>query len=147
MRGSPPLHFILFLLLFLLLMVPLAHLTDAPHHPAPAAATPSQTAPEGLVESLVRVRTAHPAAKLSLKLEGKELLPAAAGSTPPTRIEFRCPLPNPKEGFELVVTAEWPPGTPDTAVTIEVEPDGWDLESMFLWSSNGRAAASHLFRW
>jgi hypothetical protein len=131
MRGSPPLHLILFVIGFALLAVPLAQLTFA--RAERSATLPSQHAIDK-TPIIVRMRFAHAPSSVSLKLDGIEVLPTSSTQHPATRIEARAALPLPPEGIELSIAAKWPEGTPDTAVTIELEPDGLEAQSQTRWS-------------
>jgi len=49
-------------------------------------------------------------------------------------IEVTTDLSIAKDGIDLQLKAAWPTGTPDTAVTLDVEPDGLDSQSQTRWS-------------
>ncbi len=139
MRGSPVLHVLLFLLAFAMLALPLSHLTFA----RPAAGLEAVDAPETPagreVPVVIRVRLAHLPVSLSLKLDNQEeLLPPAEKKPARGVIEFERTITIPAEGIEIFTTATWPDGTPDTAVTIELEPRA-DLASRSVtqWTEGG----------
>lgn len=136
MRGFPPLHLIIITIGFALLAMPLAHLTSA----RPATSTAAETSSPSTTPTLIRVRFAHVPQSVSLKHDGRELLPASS-------IEFRAELTIPPDGIELFLTATWPAGTPDTAITVELEPDGLETQSQTRWSNGGSLAEPLLFHW
>jgi hypothetical protein len=142
MRGSPPLQLALILIGFLLLGIPLVALTSGRETmPAPVAAlTTSYSVP-----TLVRVRWAHRPTTLSLWVNGKPLLAPLDLALP--MIEGQAELLLPKEGIEIALKAEWPAGTPDTAVTLELEPDERDAQTQTRWSSTGKLAEIIPFQW
>ncbi len=144
MRGSPPLQLAILLLGFFALAVPLVQLTSA--RPAALAGRPAPAAEAAATRAvLIRVRHAHNPASLSLKLGGKELLPQPnTGASP---LEIRTTIAIPAEGIEFSLHATWPAGTPDTALTLEVEPDALDTQSQTLWSIDGRIDDTLAFAW
>jgi len=128
MRGSPPLHLSLFLLGFAMLALPLVKLTSA----TPSSASKSEAKPVAEEASaLMRLRFAHKPLHVRLAHEQKLLF---EGPTDVLHELFQS-LPVPEEGVELALTVQWPEGTPDTAVTLELEPDGLDTQSQTRWSS------------
>ena len=130
MRGFPPIQIFLLVLTFVVLAVPLSHLTGTT---TPAkAAEPAKVAEETKsVKALVRVRYAHRPVTLSVKIGEKELM----GGIEDSPMEVDASLPSPKDGVDVFLKATWPEGTPDTAVTLEVEPDGLATRSETRWSS------------
>ena len=143
MRGSPPLHIFLFALAFALFAVPLARLTFArPAPPAKAVVVEKRTTG---TPTLLRVRLAHQPATLSVTLDGKSLLQAADNQS--TLQESRVDISIPAEGVELLIEATWPAGTPDTPITVELEPDGLDTQSQTRWSSGGTLHEPFSYHW
>ncbi len=142
MRGSPPLQLALVLIGFLLLGIPLVALTSGREtKPTPATAMTRSTR----VPTQVRLRWAHRPTTLSLLLNGKPLLPALDLALP--MIEGQAELLLPKEGIEIALKAEWPAGTPDTAVTLELEPDERDAQTHTRWSSASKLEEIIPFQW
>ncbi|MFO1482934.1 MAG: hypothetical protein U1F71_06155 [Verrucomicrobiaceae bacterium] len=140
MRGFPPIQIALLVIAFAALAVPLSQLTGNAQT-RPAAKTGKK---EGkAVKSLLRLRYAHKPAMISLKIGGKELITAVAGSP----IELNAALDAPKEGVDVFLTATWPENTPDTALTLEIEPDGLDSRSETRWSSSGSLDEVISFAW
>jgi len=142
MRGSPPLHIFAFALAFAVFAVPLARLTFArpAMRQAAVATSVSKTTP-----TLLRLRLAHVPAKISVTLNGKELLPEASPKAAQQEVPIAVSIP--PEGLELFVNAEWPPGTPDTAVTVELEPDGLETLSLTRWSSGPALSEPFSYYW
>jgi hypothetical protein len=145
MRGSPPLHLVLFVVGFALLAVPLAQLTFArPARPAEAR----EEAPSADTPTVIRLRFAHVPSSVSLKLDGAELLGKSSGPlSNRLRMETRGNLHIPSDGIELGIAAKWPQGTPDTAVTLELEPDGLDAQSQTRWSSGASLNEVLSYQW
>lgn len=129
MRGCPPIQIALLVIAFAALAVPLKQLTG---HPPPVLTTSApQKKSAAAVKTLLRLRYAHKPTQLSLKIDGKEFISTIQGSP----IEVAATLLNPKDGVEMFLNATWPDHTPDTAITIEVEPDGLETQSETRWSS------------
>lgn len=145
MRGSPPLHLVLFAVGFALLAVPLAQLTFA--RPAVLRDTSAVLAESPTVPTVVRIRVAHVPETLSLKLNGRELV--AGGGTKPTAaaLELRENIAIPADGLEFLLSAKWAAGTPDTAVSVELEPDGLDAQSQTRWSAGTQIEDVITYRW
>lgn len=145
MRGSPPLQLVLLTLAFALLTVPLARLTSA----SSVSARPAS--PQLVAKTIpvtLRLRTRDVPRSVSLKLAGQELLPPdLQHGAWPAKAEWDAQLAIPKEGVEFFLTATWPPGTPETAITLEVEPEGLDAQSQTRWSTEGQVSEALLFRW
>jgi len=142
MRGSPPFQLALLLLGFFVLGVPLVQLTSG--RPVPMTPRPAASA-EASRPVLIRVRYVNLPQTLSVKLGGKELLPHTAPGTSP--LEARTSFVIPPEGIELHVQATWPAGGPEMPVTVEIEPDGLDVQSHTLWSIDGRIDDTLAFAW
>lgn len=145
MRGFPPLQIFILGLAFGLLAVPLAQLTGGgSHHHEEAMANAAEVKgsdehPEGEhkhveVAAVIRLRYAHKPLTVSLKQEGHELLGKLDLAASP--VEVRGQIEVSHEGNELELAATWPPGTTDTALTLEIEPDGFETRSETRWSSD-----------
>ena len=142
MRGSPPLHLVLFMVAFALLAIPLSHLTFARPE---SVVTTSQVQASEKTSTQLRFRFAHKPVSISVKLDGTELFSAKVPDK--STASVRNELTIPKEGLELVVTVAWPEGTPDTAFTMEVEPDGMDMQTQTHWSSGSHMEEFYTFQW
>ncbi|MBE2283629.1 MAG: hypothetical protein IAE77_09265 [Prosthecobacter sp.] len=140
MRGFPPIQLALLIIAFIVLAIPLSHLTgNAQDKPLAKAGTKE----EKHVKALVRLRYAHKPATLSLKI-GDQSLVTAADESP---IEVDANLIEPKIGIDVLLAATWPENTPDTALTVEIEPDGLDTQSQTRWSSSGSLDEAITFTW
>ena len=139
MRGFPPLQIFLLGLAFGLLAVPLYQLTGQSQSMS-GDATTDEAAPAGSnskpdkVETLIRLRYAHQPKSVSLKQGDRELLKVADLAASP--LEISADLMVSKDGNELTLQATWPMGTPDTALTLEIEPDGLDARTETRWSAD-----------
>jgi len=128
MRGSPPLHLALFLLGFALIALPLVRLTSAT--PAVSAAAPVKQE-QAASPLLLRLRFAHK--PQHVKLSHHDTLLHEGDSD--TLLELSHSLIIPDEGVEFSLNVQWPEGTPETAVTLELEPDSLDTLAQTRWST------------
>lgn len=144
MRGSPPLHLVVFAIGFALLAVPLSRLTFARPTVVREAAPVSTEAVA--VPTIIRIRVAHVPESLSLKVNGRELVVGGGGKLTAT-MELRENLSIPGEGLEFLVSAKWPAGTPDTALSVELEPDGLDAQSQTRWSTGAQMEDVIAYHW
>lgn len=146
MRGFPPIQIFLLVLAFVVLAIPLSFLTGT-MTPAKAAAGSAAGAAKGAevtnVKGLVRVRYAHRPATLSVKVGDKELVTGIEESP----MEMDAVLAAPKGGVDVFLKATWPEGTPDSAITLEVEPDGLETRSETRWSSNAKLDEVITLKW
>lgn len=141
MRGSPPIQIFLLGLMFVVLAVPLSHLTGTTTvaKAAPAAKVVVETSGK----ALVRVKYAHRPVTLSVRMGEKEVIGSVEGSP----MEVEAALPPAKDGVDVFVKATWPEGTPDTAVTVELEPDGLATRSETRWSAAASLDEVITFEW
>lgn len=145
MRGFPPIHIILFAVAFALVAVPLSKLTFArPVLSLPAAPAPASV-DTGKNPTLLRLRFAHRPLAVSVKAGADKLWEV----TQPEEMTLEHPvaLAIPAEGLEFWVTATWPEGTPDTAVSLELEPEGKDTLSQTHWSLGPTMDQIFSFSW
>ena len=140
MRGFPPIQIFLLCLTFVVLAIPLSHLTGTVTH-AKAAAVPVVESQS--VKSLLRLRYAHKPVTLSVKIGDKELMTEIEASP----IEMSTSLPSVKDGVDVFLSATWAGGTPDTSITLELEPDGFVSRSETRWSSGGSLDEVVTFEW
>jgi hypothetical protein len=135
-RGHPPLQVILLVLGFCLVAIPLARLTGS--SPATARRGPEAVAPgeqetvNRAIPAVVVVRFAHSPKRLSLRQGERELILVQAPERSP--IEADVSIEAGGEAPDFIVDAEWRSGTPETAVTVEVSPDGMETRSATHWS-------------
>ena len=140
MRGFPPIQIFLLCLAFIVLAVPLSHLTG---NTSNAKVIKVAAKDASSVKALLRLRFAHKPATLSLKIADKELI-TTLDATP---IEVDTVLPATQEGVDIFLSATWPENTPDTALTLELEPDGLEARSETRWSSAGSLDEVITFSW
>ncbi len=165
MRGFPPVQIFLFGLVFGLLAWPLVQLTSDnkkadnqaghdhsghSHDGETQVVKGAHDHPEGEhrhveVSTLVRLRFAHQPLTVSLKQADNELTAKLDLSASP--VEFRTGIEVSHEGNEFILVATWPEGTPDTALTVELEPEGFDTRSETRWSSGGELNEVLTFTW
>ena len=141
MRSSPLLLLAVVALGFALIAVPLARLTWANDRAAgTSAAAAEPAAPTGgateSVPALLVVRYAH--APLRVVVRVGEEVAATFGPPGPEaggQMEQSIRLAVPSDGFlDVLVEAQWPDGTPPTALGLELEPDGLETRRATLWS-------------
>lgn len=140
MRGFPPIQIFLLCLAFIVLAVPMSHLTGNTRN-AKVVKVAAKEAKS--VKALLRLRFAHKPATLSLKLADKELITSANASP----LELDAMLPSAKDGVDVFLSATWPENTPDTALTLEIEPDGLEARSETRWSSASSLDEVITFSW
>ena len=143
MRGAPPIHLVLLAVAFSLFAIPLAQLTFARPQTVMAKAE-APTTPSAQTGVLLRIRFAHVPKSLSLKLGDRELIPSGPWVSP---LDIRSEMIIPAEGLDLMLEVAWPEGTPETAVTIDLEPDGLDSKSHTRWSTGTQLHESLPFLW
>ncbi|HYF36826.1 MAG TPA: hypothetical protein VD994_16135, partial [Prosthecobacter sp.] len=97
------------------------------------------------VPALLRLRYAHKPLSVSLKQDGKELLKEADLSATP--IEVKAGIGLSHDGNEMELTATWPPGTPETALTLEIEPDGFEARTETRWAPASELNEILTFKW
>ncbi len=140
MRGFPPIQIFLLILTFVVLAIPLTQLTGTT---TPAKAAAVKVVEEKSVKALLRVRYAHKPSKLSVKIADKEVIAEIAASP----IELSTALAAVKDGVDVFLSATWADGTPDTSITLELEPDGFSTRSETRWSSAGSLDEVITFEW
>jgi hypothetical protein len=140
MRGFPPIQLFLLCLAFVALAVPLSHLTGNTHNAKVIQPAVKETQ---RVKALLRLRFAHPPTTLSLTLADKELIASAEASP----LELHAVLPATQDGVDVFLSATWPQNTPDTALTLEIEPDGLEARSETRWSAAGSLDEVITFSW
>lgn len=131
MRGFPPLHLLLLTLIFVIIGVPLYRLTS--HAPAPSAPSSPPEAETSQIKAYLRLKYAHKPTSVRAMLGEKDLLKGMDLSTMESEPEVAITIPH--RGAELMLRAEWPAGTPNTALTLEIEPEGLDTKSETRWTA------------
>lgn len=167
MRGSPILHLLVFAAAFAVIAWKVADYTGAGASGATRAgeqADASEHHDDGMqvvegadehpeeehvhikVPAHIRVHFAHPPKSASLEQEDTELIPSDIDWTE-SPVEFEAKIEVSHEGNEMFLAAEWPEGTPDTALTVEIEPDGLDTRSQTVWTDESELDEVILFEW
>ncbi|QIF01316.1 hypothetical protein [Roseimicrobium sp. ORNL1] len=138
----------IFVVAFALLAIPLARLTFARVDEKPVHTTSKvEMAASEKVPTFIRVRLAHVPTSLSLKVDGHELLAAEQQKPKETDISFNTEIAIPADGLEILATATWPEGTPDTALTLDLEPSEKENRSLTNWSAGNQLSAAYTFHW
>jgi hypothetical protein len=147
MRGSPPLHLLIVLLGFALFAIPLAKLTFArPESPNVSSRHEEPIVEQGKTKCRITVRSVPKLASFSLKTAGGGPIAGFPASlTSPMETDAQLALPD--SGAELLVSATWPPGTAESALSVEIEPDGRDALAQARWSSSGQMNEVLTFKW
>lgn len=130
---SPRISFLLALAGVLAAGVPLLWLTA----PAPAAATsPHAPSPEGHEPVYMTLRFTGNPTQGTLRLDGEDIATLPAGCRSPWETELS--LPSRASLLELEAELHWPEGSPEQAVTINLEPLGKEARRDTQWTgSNG----------
>ncbi|HEY1051871.1 MAG TPA: hypothetical protein VGE39_19000 [Prosthecobacter sp.] len=142
MRGFPPIQIFLLCLAFIVLAVPLSQLTGTSTQDKSAVKAAVKAEKSG--GARLRVRYAHRPATLSVKIADKELVAGEMAASP---LEMQATLLSAEEGVDVFVAATWPEGTPDTALTLEIEPDGLESRTETRWSSGAALDEVITFAW
>ncbi len=132
MEGRPWLRIWLILLGFTFLGLPVWRVTH------PAAVAPPKDLREGTITFPLRVEVtfASPPTSFDLEYLGATLISSHA----PNRdfaIDWKVAIS--KEGVDLFLSAEWPPGTPTTAVRVKVTRDGSAIAEQTFWGDGSLA--------
>ncbi len=126
----------------MLLAFPLARLTGN------GAVTAREATPAAEVQEVpvwIRLRFAHAPRQVSLIQDERDLLAGADLSASPVEVETRLRLG--ADGEELRLEAAWPEGTPDTALSVEIEPEGHETRELTRWSDGPELNDLLLFQW
>ncbi len=153
MRGFPPIHLMLLAIAFALVAVPLVQLTGRSAREEGLAAETKLQSGEGDLGASgeektpvqIRLRFAHRPERVSLMVGERELLEGLSWSELQAVVETQLVIG--EDGDELWVSASWPSGTPDTALTVELEPDGLEQKSETRWSEAGELSEVLTFHW
>ncbi|WP_455562885.1 hypothetical protein [Akkermansia massiliensis] len=111
---------------------------------AQEADRPAPAAQAADVPTVLTVRCAHRPESLSVSCGGRILWQSG---TPGLHEEVECGLPMEDGSVTLTVSARWPEGTPDTPVTLELEPEGRPSASATRWSFGPSLNDSYSFSW
>ena len=150
------LHLLLLITAFVLLSVPLRHLTGAVKSESGQAEAGASGVVEGMEEHpegehvhrvpvRIRVRYAHAPEMMRLEAGERDLLKGVGLGTSPVECEAEMEIGH--EGNEFVLEVKWPEGVGATAVTVELEPEGLDMRSETRWSEGGAISDVLTFVW
>ena len=150
------LHLLLLITAFVLLSVPLRHLTGAVKSESGQAVAGASGVVEGMEEHpegehvhrvpvRIRVRYAHAPEMMRLEAGERDLLKGVGLGTSPVECEAEMEIGH--EGNEFVLEVKWPEGVGATAVTVELEPEGLDMRSETRWSEGGAISDVLTFVW
>ena len=156
MRGSPMLHLLLLITAFVLLSVPLRHLTGAVKSESGQAVAGASGVVEGMEEHpegehvhrvpvRIRVRFVGVPETMRLQVGERDLLKGVDLDASPVECEAEMEIGH--EGNELVLEVKGPEGVGATAVTVELEPEGLDMRSETRWSEGGAVSDVLTFVW
>lgn len=123
-------------------ILPLQHDGAFPGNTGNGAFHPA--APTTDVPTVITVRCAHRPEALSISCGGRLLWQP---ETPGLHEETECGLPLKDGSVILTVSARWPENTPDTPVTLELEPEGKPTVSATRWSFGPSLNDSYSFSW
>lgn len=112
--------------------------------PAQEVSRPASAEQSADVPTVITVRCAHRPEFLSISHGGLVLWQS---STPGLHEEVECGLPLENGSATLTVSARWPEDTPDTPVTLELEPEGREAASATRWSFGPSLNDSYSFSW
>lgn len=96
------------------------------------------------VPTVITVRCAHKPESISIAAGGRLLWQSRS---PDLHEEAECLLPLKQDSATLTVSARWPEGTPDTPVTLELEPEGKRSVSATRWSFGPSLNDTYSFSW
>lgn len=112
--------------------------------PAQEVSRPASAEQSADVPTVITVRCAHRPEFLSISRAGRVLWQSGA---PGLHEEVERALPLEDGSATLTVSARWPEGTPDTPVTLELEPEGRQAASATRWSFGPSLNDSYSFSW
>lgn len=112
--------------------------------PAQEVSRPASAEQSADVPTVITVRCAHRPEFLSISHGGRVLWQSF---TPGLHEEVECGLPLENGSVTLTVSARWPEDTPDTPVTLELEPEGREAASATRWSFGPSLNDSYSFSW
>ncbi len=146
MNGSPLLRFFPALAGVCLVGALLYHLTSTPgaEYVAPRTQT-SQTAESAMhqIPALLIIKCAHAPHRITVN-HGKNIL--WQSDAPALQDEAEVLIPA-ADSLTLSVTAVWPQGTPNTPITLELEPEGKPNATATRWSFGPEINDTFTFSW
>lgn len=143
MTSSPLRQFFPALAAVLLLGLFLYKMTEGtPAQPV----TPRRAAADGTadVPTVMTVRCAHRPESIAIYHGSRILWKSGA---PELHEEVERGIPLEQDAVTLTVSARWPEGTPDTPVTLELEPEGRQAAASTRWSFGPALNDTYSFSW
>jgi len=144
MTGFPLLRLLLLVMCLGGLALPLSMLTG--NRPPPPEAVVVESGDDGQVATLVTLRFAHLPEVVRLSSLGEVLWESDQVDEGLMEVEVELGLGDPAYGVELWLEVEWGDGVPETAVGVELEPDGLETRSQVAWGE-GVVDEVLRFRW
>ncbi len=143
MRGSPLRQFFLTLAGVLLAGIPLYFLTTPTASPRPQSPIIASvhTSP-----AYITIRCAHAPETITILLDQRVLVEKKSPIALTIEEEITLPIP-PSGSVRLKVEATWPEHTPDTPITITLEPEQLESHTETHWSAGTRLNDIYTFSW
>ncbi len=143
MTGSPLYQFLPALLGVCLTGGLLYHITAPPGATQISEAPPSaDNAPE--MPAMLCIKCAHRPVSITIR-HGQQII--RQSQMPTCYEEVHCSLPAHAAELTLNVSARWPEGTPDTPVTLTLEPEGKHAATATVWSFGPELNDTCTFSW
>ncbi len=139
MRGHPLLETFILGLLLACLALPLHLVTKGRAHNTTRNSEPTQVIQKDLVTADLLIRSAHPLTETIITVGGRDHTLTA------DQVELDL-MVNPLEPIEVIVSATWPEGTPETALYIELAPENREGISYTIWGQES-AFETLTFHW
>lgn len=133
MQGHPLKQLLLTLLLVALLVPVILRLTGGAQPATPQQVDKGRQQGE-LTPVTIRLQFAHPPELVLLKDRATPLW-TIEGEGTTSQFELQRSLDLTEGLLELPVEVRWPEGTPETALTLSIEPEGMEAREVTLWGS------------
>ena len=153
MSGSPLKQFLLTLAGILLLGILLFSFTRPQKRTEEQLGNAQSSAhtPSGNISAFLTIKYAHKPSDLRISLKNAESdTPIYQGIPDGMSLEETIDIPQnmlEKNPLTIIVQATWQDGTPDTPISITLEPDGLQSRSSTHWSTGTSLHNTYLFSW
>lgn len=146
MTGFPFLRVLVLALLFAAATWPLLRLTSGHQRvdEVPSGVVAGE-APAIRIPAVLRVRCTHRPEHLTVRQGGVTWLEIRNPDL--FSMEVPVEIPDDPAGLEVQISAGWPPGLAETAIGLELEPDGYETQRQSLWTSTPDLEEIVSFRW
>ncbi len=141
MRGRPIVQWLVFVLLWGLLLIPLTALTRA----RPPRIEAAERGSGERVPSWAALRFSHSPLAFSLSQDGRVLWSDDAPDG--QRVEGEIGIAFEGESVELVLSIRWPEGEGWRAAELDIAPEGREERTQTVWQTGGRQTDVLRFRW